>query len=449
MSFKQKVALMTVLAMIQLPCAGYTAEEDKDLAMIAAEQERSAEDERLGKINPLLKDSISTEHTKETDKDIKERQKKLKQTRKEKEKDNERKLKKTDNNHKTQTDSETIIIDPNEPSPPNNQQPVTPSTNQQPVTPSTNQQPVTPPTNQQPVTPPTNQRPITPPTNQRPVTSPTNQQPITPPTNQRPITPPTNQQPITPPTNQQPITPPTNQQPITPPTNQQPVTPPTNQQPVTPPTNQQPITPPTNQQPVTPPTNQQPVTPPTNQQPVTSPTNQRQFTPPTTSTRQTVPKVERTLTPTPKPVETVAMPDQKVIYSNFVEVSRAMKFTPLYMPRKSGYEITSIYAGQGVVELNYGRRWEPTVSLSVRTYKRADGEAPQDISGVTDVKWRVDTSTGTTLYIAKVSDNEQVAAWAVGHYTFSAHAKNLSFAGFHSLVADELIELSTHYYIDL
>ena len=359
MSFKQKVALMTVLAMIQLPCAGYTAEEDKDLAMIAAEQERSAEDERLGKINPLLKDSISTEHTKETNKDIKERQKKLKQTRKEKEKDNERKLKKTDNNHKTQTDSETIIIDPNEPSPPINQQPVTP---------------------------------------------PTNQQPITPPTNQRPVTPPTNQQPITPPTNQQPITPPTNQQPITPPTNQQPVTPPTNQRPII---------------------------------------------PPTTSTRQTVPKVERTLTPTPKPVETVAMPDQKVIYSNFVEVAQAMKFIPLYMPRKSGYEITSIYAGQGVVELNYGRRWEPTVSLSVRTYKRADGEAPQDISGVTDVKWRVDTSTGTTLYIAKVSDNEQVAAWAVGHYTFSARAKNLSFAGFHSLVADELIELSTHYYIDL
>ena len=314
MSFKQKVALMTVLAMIQLPCAGYTAEEDKDLAMIAAEQERSAEDERLGKINPLLKDSISTEHTKETNKDIKERQKKLKQTRKEKEKDNERKLKKTDNNHKTQTDSETIIIDPNEPSPP---------------------------------------------------------------------------------------------------------------------------------------INQQPVTPPTNQQPITPPTNQRQVTPPTTSTRQTVPKVERTLTPTPKPVETVAMPDQKVIYSNFVEVAQAMKFIPLYMPRKSGYEITSIYAGQGIVELNYGRRWEPTVSLSVRTHKRADGEAPQDISGVTDVKWRVDTSTGTTLYIAKVSDNEQVAAWAVGHYTFSARAKNLSFAGFHSLVADELIELSTHYYIDL
>ncbi|MBQ7723191.1 MAG: hypothetical protein IJT57_02605, partial [Selenomonadaceae bacterium] len=93
--------------------------------------------------------------------------------------------------------------------------------------------------------------------------------------------------------------------------------------------------------------------------------------------------------------------------------------------------------------------WEPSISLKVRTYKRAPGEEPQDISGVTGVKWRVDTTTGTTIYIAKISETQQVAAWAVGHYTFSAQAENLSYAGFHSLVADELVELSTHYYLDI
>ena len=119
------------------------------------------------------------------------------------------------------------------------------------------------------------------------------------------------------------------------------------------------------------------------------------------------------------------------------------------MPKKSGYEITAIYAQPGIVEVRYGRRWEPTISLSVRTHKRADGEALKDISGITGVKWRVDTSTGTTIYIAKISETQQVAAWAVGHYTFSAQAENLSFAGFHSLVADELVDLSTHYYLDI
>lgn len=178
-----------------------------------------------------------------------------------------------------------------------------------------------------------------------------------------------------------------------------------------------------------PPTVNAPSAPPTNQPPPVTPST--------------------TLTPTPAPIETYNPPDQKVVYANFIEAAQAVKFIPLYMTRKSGYDIVGIVAGQNIVEIQYGRRWEPTIALAVRTYKRSPGEEPADISGVTDVKWRVDTSTGTTIYIAKISETEQVAAWAVGQYTFSARASNLSFASFHSLVADELVELSTHYYIDL
>lgn len=300
MKFGNKIALLMILAAIQLPCAGYAAEEDKELALIAAEQEHSSDDEKLDDINPALTDTLTTERTQETEKEIKERKKKLEQTRKEKEKDNERKLREsTTQDKKRDGDERVVIIDPNEPPPPIEEPPPEP--------PAPEPQPVTKP------------------------------QPIT-----------------------------------------------------------------------------------------ESPPN---FVPPT--------------------VETVAMPNEKVIYANFTEVARAVHFIPLYMPRKSGYEITALYAGQGVAEIRYGRRWEPTVSLTVRTYKRVEGETLQDISGVTGVKWRVDTSTGTTIYIAKISDTQQVAAWAVGHYTFSAQAENLSYAGFHSLVADELVELSTHYYLDL
>ena len=301
MKFGKKIALLMILAAIQLPCAGYAAEEDKELALIAAEQDRSGKDEQLDDINPALTDTISTERKQETEKEIKERKKKLDQTRKEKEKDNERKLREsTTQDKKRGSDDNVVIIDPNEPPPPPIEEPP-------PEPPAPKPQPVTKP------------------------------QPIT-----------------------------------------------------------------------------------------ESPPN---FVPPT--------------------VETIAMPNEKVIYANFTEVARAVHFIPLYIPRKSGYEITAIYAGQGVAEIRYGRRWEPTVSLTVRTYKRVEGETLQDISGVTGVKWRVDTSTGTTIYIAKISDTQQVAAWAVGHYTFSAQAENLSYAGFHSLVADELVELSTHYYLDL
>lgn len=314
MKFRQKIALLMFFAAIQFPCASQAAEEDAELAQIAAAQQR--EDEQLGEINSALTDIINTKPTHETDREIKERKKKLKQTRKEKEKINERKLKESKKQDTTH-DEETIIIDPNEP--------------EQPPIVQTPQTKVTTP----------------------PVTEPIAQSQITTP----------------------------------------------------------------------------PVTEPVTQPTVTQAANSE-------------------FMPTPPPIETIDLPDQKVVYSNFVEVAQAMHFVPLYMTRKSGYDIVGIVASQGIVEIRYGRRWEPTVGLAVRTYKRAPGEEPQDISGVEGVRWRVDTTTGTTIYIAKISDNEQVAAWAVGQYTFSAHAVNMSFAGFHSLIADELIELSTHYYID-
>ncbi|MBQ6757609.1 MAG: hypothetical protein IJP42_00775 [Selenomonadaceae bacterium] len=327
MNFRKKVAWLMIVAAIQMPCLSFAAEEDKELSLIAAEQERSADDERLDEINPALTETITTERTQETDKDKRERKKKLKQARKEKEKANEQKLKDSANKKTDKRkDSSPIEIAPTEPEP----QPVV-ETKPEP-------QPVV-------ETKPEPQSVAeTKPEPQSVVETKSIPQPITTP----------------------------------------------------------------------------PAAPP-----------------------------KSPLTPPSSPAETVPFANQKMLYANFAEAARAVHFVPLYMPRKSGYEITSLYAGQGIVEVRYGRRWEPTVSLTVRTYKRKDGEEPQDISGVTGVKWRVDTTTGTTIYVAKISETEQVAAWAVGHYTFSARAENLSYAGFYSLVADELVELSTHYYLDI
>ena len=135
--------------------------------------------------------------------------------------------------------------------------------------------------------------------------------------------------------------------------------------------------------------------------------------------------------------------------SNFDDLAKAAKFVPLYVPKKSGFTINSMMLIDGrTAEIRYGRRWEPEVSLHIRTYKRFNGEETKDISGVNGVKWRVDMTSGTTVYIAKISESKHVAAWAVGNYTFSAQAENLSFAAFHAIVADELVDLSQHYYIN-
>ena len=135
--------------------------------------------------------------------------------------------------------------------------------------------------------------------------------------------------------------------------------------------------------------------------------------------------------------------------ASFNEVVQAVNFTPLYLPHKSGYTITSMFTiDNQIAEIRYSRKWEPNTSLHVRTYHRADGEELNDISGVHGVKWRVNVTNGITTYIAKIDETKHVAAWAVGNYTFSAYVENLSLAAFMSIVSDELVDLSQHYYLN-
>ena len=148
--------------------------------------------------------------------------------------------------------------------------------------------------------------------------------------------------------------------------------------------------------------------------------------------------------------ENVNTPNPVVDYSNFEDAAKQVGFIPLYIPKKSGFAMNYIAViGGNMVEIRYGKRWEPTVTLSVRTYKRSVGEELRDISGVQGVKWKVDLSSGMTIYIARVNNNTNAAAWSVGQYTFAAMTENLSFAAFHSFIVEELVDLCNHYFISI
>ncbi|MBQ9478630.1 MAG: hypothetical protein IJU71_03670, partial [Selenomonadaceae bacterium] len=64
------------------------------------------------------------------------------------------------------------------------------------------------------------------------------------------------------------------------------------------------------------------------------------------------------------------------------------------------------------------------------------------------VKWRVYLSGGIQIYLARINENSNAAAWSVGNYTLAANTENLSFAAFRTLVFEELADLSEHYFID-
>ena len=124
--------------------------------------------------------------------------------------------------------------------------------------------------------------------------------------------------------------------------------------------------------------------------------------------------------------KSIGMPNPIRNYATFNEVVQAVNFTPLYIPKKFGYTITSFSSIENhTAEIRYSRKWEPSVVLHIRTYKRAVGENLKDISGVHGVKWRVNTAEGITTYIANINEKTHVAAWAVGNYTFSAYVENI------------------------
>ena len=139
-----------------------------------------------------------------------------------------------------------------------------------------------------------------------------------------------------------------------------------------------------------------------------------------------------------------------VHYSSFEDAAKKVGYIPLYIPKKSGFSMNYIaVVNDNIVEIHYGRRWEPTVTLSIRTYKRAAGEQLKDISGISGVKWKVDLSSGSTIYIARISDKINAAAWSTGQYTFAAMTENFSFAAFHSLIVEELVDLCNHYFVNI
>ena len=184
------------------------------------------------------------------------------------------------------------------------------------------------------------------------------------------------------------------------------------------------------------PLSKNPVPPERGSQPATPPVDR--FEPVELAQVEEIPEVVEQPVEIPNPIKN---------YSSFAEITRAVNFTPLYIPKKSGYTITSMLTINNLAEIRYSRKWEPSVSLHMRTYKRAPGEELKDISGVNGVKWRINVVDDVTVYIAKIDENKHVAAWAVGNYTFSAYVENLSFAAFYSFVSDELVDLSTHYFV--
>lgn len=141
------------------------------------------------------------------------------------------------------------------------------------------------------------------------------------------------------------------------------------------------------------------------------------------------------------------VPNPMVEYPAYGVAAKALGFPPLALPEMTGYQCSKIFViGGNVGEIRYGRKWEPEVNLTVRTYKLAKGEAVHDITGIYGVEWRTETAKGMKLYIAKVGDNSYAATWSVEPYIFAAYAENIAYTPFMNVVTNGLMEISSAFY---
>ena len=145
----------------------------------------------------------------------------------------------------------------------------------------------------------------------------------------------------------------------------------------------------------------------------------------------------------------VGLPNPYVPYETCDAAAEALGFAPLSLPETAGWQCTDIFViDNETADLRYGRKWEPEMSLRIRTFRLPEGEPLRDISGLYGVNWRTETIKGRTVYIARAEDRERqcyAASWMVGSYIFSTYGENMSYAPFWYLLSDTLLELSALY----
>lgn len=140
------------------------------------------------------------------------------------------------------------------------------------------------------------------------------------------------------------------------------------------------------------------------------------------------------------------MPNPLVEYKSYEETAEVLGFPPLALPGSSGWQPTAyIVINNEMAELRYGKKWEPEVSFTVRSYRLAEGEEVSDISGLYGVRWWEENFEEQTVYTARSGEKSFAAMWNTGRYIFVAYGENMAYAPFWYLVTDSLLSQSGTY----
>ncbi len=151
------------------------------------------------------------------------------------------------------------------------------------------------------------------------------------------------------------------------------------------------------------------------------------------------------------PKETI--PSPIVNYATVQEAAKAAGFTPLYLPKISGYHVSeAMVISKDLIDLLYTRDGNANTVLRIRTAKASKTHPSGDISGIYGAQWSMQQLKGITVYTGTYTnpDNSLVtghaAHWQVHDTLFSVSADTLSAPEFQHVLEDGLVDLAVQYF---
>ena len=143
----------------------------------------------------------------------------------------------------------------------------------------------------------------------------------------------------------------------------------------------------------------------------------------------------------------VGMPNPLVEYRTYNELSDAVHFRPLSMPKGTflagKYKPAAYIAISGdVADVRYGLEKDDG-QLMLRSAKVGKGN--QDISGIYTKNWKEKNLDGVTVSVAKVDKNHYAARWKVGSYTFAMYGEKMKEKAFMKLLPTMVDYTEQHY----
>ncbi len=146
----------------------------------------------------------------------------------------------------------------------------------------------------------------------------------------------------------------------------------------------------------------------------------------------------------------IGMPNPLVEYQTYGELSDAVHFRPLTMPKGTflagKYKPAAYISISGnVADVRYDL--EKGGDIMIRTAKVGKGD--QDISGIYTKNWKEKNFDGVTVSMAKLEKNAYAARWKVGDYTFSVSSNKLNEKDFKKLVSVLVDCTEDHYSVSV